>query len=54
MWRLFLGLVLVALGTLLLLERLGVVARALSVWWPVFLIALGVFLVVRGIFFRRQ
>lgn len=48
MWRLFIGLTLVTIGTLLLLERLGVVERAWSVWWPVIVIALGLAVLVGG------
>jgi hypothetical protein len=49
MWTAFVGLLLVALGALLLLERLGIVERAFAVWWPVFLIVLGVVLLIRAL-----
>ncbi|MFN3975055.1 MAG: LiaI-LiaF-like domain-containing protein [Dehalococcoidia bacterium] len=51
-WKAFVGLALIALGTLLLLERLGVVERALAMWWPAFLIALGLAVLVQGLLRR--
>ncbi len=38
----FVGLALIAVGVLLLLEKLGIVTRGLGTYWPVILIILGV------------
>ena len=42
----FLGLVVIFIGLILLLERLGVIEDGFSTYWPVLLIALGVAMVV--------
>ncbi|MCS7207598.1 MAG: DUF5668 domain-containing protein [Dehalococcoidia bacterium] len=52
MVRLFIGLALVALGTLLLLERLGIVEGAWSIGWPALLIVLGVAVLLGGLLRR--
>lgn len=44
----FPGLALVAVGVLLLLEKLGVVKHGLGTYWPVILIILGVGMLLGG------
>ena len=43
MW---LGIILVAVGTVLLLEKLGIITRGLDTYWPVILIAIGLAIVL--------
>ena len=44
----FAGLALIAIGVLLLLEKLGIVTNGLGTYWPVILIILGVGMLLSG------
>jgi hypothetical protein len=44
----FPGLALIAVGVLLLLEKLGVIERGLGTYWPVILIILGAGMLLGG------
>ncbi|MFW6174473.1 MAG: LiaF transmembrane domain-containing protein, partial [Chloroflexota bacterium] len=46
--RLFLGLLVIAAGVLLLLETTNVTDDAFGTWWPVFVIAVGLWPMVKG------